>query len=266
MATTRMKKHCLNPGHLGNLFEEGQQNTRFQLSLPNSPLGWKTTLEISRTLFPELKYFPSVYCISLKDWFTRIPLCHTHRTEVPGVHWGPIIHHAHAAILCPKWGLSKCSHPPGEENVSHCNEPCSLEGSLTTLWSAAGSNAKLSFSWAPGGCLEPQLYLEAARMEDTQVATPQPLRLLLLLFHYQWKDKLSFHLTTHPGLFVTNFCLSALRDGALSISRCIATLSHGLASQHSWLLASLLTPACDHERFEIGIEIPVKSETIDEAY
>lgn len=187
MAATRMKKHCLNPVHLGNLFEEGQQSTRFQLSFPNSPLGWKAALEISRIVFPELKSFPSLYCEHLnrlKDWFTRISLCQTHRTEVPGVHWGHTTNHAYAAVPCPKWGLSKCSHPPREKNVSCCTDPCSLEVSLTLLWSATGSNDKHSFSWAPGGCLEHQLWPGSSTDGGhTGSKSTNTLRPLLLLFH-----------------------------------------------------------------------------------
>lgn len=85
------------------------------------------------------------------------------------------------------------------------------QASLTILWSTAGSNAKLSFSWALGGCLEPQQQ-PGSCMEVGYIVSKSTntLRSLLLLFHYQWKDKLSFHLTAQLGLFVTKLISASL--------------------------------------------------------
>lgn len=95
------------------------------------------------------------------------------QTEVPGVHSGPPIPHAHAAIPCPDWGLSKGSHPPGEEDVSCCR----LEGS-------AWPHSEVLQAAVPNSALPEQQEdawnascdLEAAWMEDTQVAIPQTLQ------------------------------------------------------------------------------------------
>lgn len=211
------EKHCLSSGHLVNLFEEGQLNTRFQLSLSNSPPGWKVALVlvISRTVFPEIRPFPSVYCKHLnrlKNSFTRFSLHHTHISQLlhrtnRGSRCSLAPPHAHPAIPCPDWGLSKGSRPPGKEMWAIALSPAAwrAQASLTLQGSAAGSGAKLRSSWAAGGCLEPQLW-PGGSMEGghTGSKSTNTLRTLLLLFHYWWKDKLNFHLTTHPGLIVTN--------------------------------------------------------------
>lgn len=115
------------------------------------------------------------------------------RAQVPDVHLGPTTAcYAHAAKAYPSGVL-----PPGEESM------------------------RLRLGWLCSGVVQVAVPCLTGSSTDEEPAgniSTNTLRSLFPQFHYQWRDKISFHLIPLSGLFVAKFIVhfwpSAFRDGA----------------------------------------------------